>query len=41
MSEVAALTRLADYVASYPPPQGTGLTIEDAATAVREVRVHQ
>lgn len=38
LTEVARVTRLDDYVASYQPPEGTGVTIEDAATAVREVR---
>jgi hypothetical protein len=36
--EVAQVARLADYVASYAPPQGTGLTLDDAAAAVRGVR---
>ncbi|MHA6800392.1 hypothetical protein [Bounagaea algeriensis] len=26
------------YVASYRPPQGSGLTVDDATAAVREVR---
>jgi len=30
--------RMADYVASYEPPRGTGLTVDDAVAAVREVR---
>lgn len=38
LTEVAAVTRLADYVASYPVPQGSGLTLEDATAAVREGR---
>ncbi len=38
LAEVARVTRLADYVASYPPPRGSGMTLEDAAAAVREVR---
>ncbi|HET7387184.1 MAG TPA: hypothetical protein VFJ19_11045 [Nocardioidaceae bacterium] len=38
LSEVAQVTRLGDYLASYQPPQGSGVTIEDAADAVREVR---
>lgn len=37
-TEVAQVTRLDDYVASYQPPAGSGVTIEDAAAAVREVR---
>lgn len=36
--EVAQVTKLDDYVASYQPPTGSGVTIEDAAAAVREVR---
>ncbi len=36
--EVAQMTRLADYIASYPPPRGSGVTLEDAAAAVREAR---
>lgn len=38
LTEVAQTTRLTDYVASYPAPHGSGVTIEDAAAAVREVR---
>jgi hypothetical protein len=38
LTEVARVARLAGYVASYPPPRGTGMTIEDAAAAVREAR---
>lgn len=38
LTEVAQVTRLDDYVASYQPPKGSGVTIEDAAAAVREVR---
>ena len=36
--EVAQVTRLDDYVASYQPPEGSGVTIEDATAAVRKVR---
>lgn len=36
--EVAQVSRLDAYVASYQPPPGTGVRIEDAAAAVREVR---
>jgi hypothetical protein len=36
--EVAQVVRLADYVAAYSPLQETGLTLDDAAAAVREVR---
>lgn len=38
LSEVAQVTRLDDYVASYRPPRGSGLTLDDAIAAVREVR---
>ena len=38
LTEVALVVRLPDYLASYAPPQGTGVTLEDAAAAVREVR---
>lgn len=38
LTEVAQVTRIDDYVASYQPPEGSGVTIEDAVAAVREVR---
>lgn len=38
LTEVAQLARLGDYVASYSPPTGSGISLEDAAAAVREVR---
>lgn len=38
LTEVAQVTQLDDYVASYQPPEGSGVTIEDAAAAVRGVR---
>lgn len=38
LTEVARVTRLDAYVASYLPPQGSGVTMEDATAAVREVR---
>lgn len=38
LSEVAQVTRLEEYVSSYVPPQGSGITLEDAAAAVRDVR---
>ncbi len=38
LTEVARVARLDDYLASFQPPAGTGVTLEDAATAVREVR---
>jgi hypothetical protein len=38
LTEVARTLDIAGYVASYDPPSGTGVTLDDAATAVREVR---
>lgn len=38
LTEVAQVARLDDYVASYRPPQGSGLTLDDATAAVREAR---
>lgn len=38
LTEVAQTARLADYLDSYAPPQGTGVSLDDAAAAVREVR---
>lgn len=38
LTEVAQVTRLDDYVGSYQPPAGSGVSIEDAAGVVREVR---
>ncbi|HEY0948805.1 hypothetical protein [Nocardioides sp.] len=38
LSEVAQLTRLGDYLDEYTPPRGTGVTVDDAVAAVREVR---
>ncbi len=38
LTEVAQVTKLTEYVASYPPAQESGITLEDAAAAVREVR---
>lgn len=38
LTEVAQVTRLDDYIASYQLPVGNGVTIEDSAAAVREVR---
>lgn len=38
LSEIARLTQFGDYLDSYPRPQGTGVTVEDAVAAVREVR---
>ena len=38
LTEVAQVVRVADYLDSYAPPEGTGVTLDDAAAAVREVR---
>lgn len=38
LTEVARVARLGDYVAGYQPPAGSGVSVEDAAGAVREVR---
>lgn len=38
LAETARAIRAAEYVASYPPPRGTGVMMEDAVAAVREVR---
>lgn len=38
LTEAAQVARLADYIASYPAPQGSGVTVDDAASAVRDVR---
>lgn len=38
LTEVARLTRLDSYLASYQPPRDSGVTVEDATAAVREVR---
>lgn len=38
LTEVVQVTRLADYLATYPAPQGSGVTLEEATAAVREVR---
>lgn len=38
LSEIAQVLNIGDYLASYDPPRGTGVTLEDAAAAVREVR---
>ncbi len=38
LTEVAQVARLGDYVASYIPPSGSGISVEEAAEAVREVR---
>lgn len=38
LSEVAQTVRVVDYVATYPEPRGTDVTVDDAVAAVREVR---
>lgn len=38
LAEVARTARVSDYVTSYPVPNGTGVTLEDAVEAVREIR---
>lgn len=38
LTEAARAARLGDYVASYQPPAGSGVTLEDAAAAVRAAR---
>lgn len=38
LTEVAQVSRLEDYLASYQAPRDSGVTVEDAAAAVREVR---
>lgn len=38
LTEIAQTVRLAEYVAAYHPPYGSGVTVSDASAAVREVR---
>lgn len=38
LSEVAQVVRLGDYMDSYVPPRRTGVSLDDAAAAVRDVR---
>lgn len=38
LTEVARTVRLGDYLASYAPPPGTGISVDAAVAAVREVR---
>lgn len=38
LTEVAQVARLDDYVSSYRPPEGSGLTLDDTTAAVREAR---
>lgn len=36
--ELVQVLSIADYLASYQPPTGTGVTLDDAVAAVREIR---
>lgn len=38
LTEVAHVVQVSDYVDSYLPPRRTGVTIDDAAAAVRAAR---
>lgn len=38
LTEISQMTRLNDYVASYTPLHESGVSLEDSAAAVREVR---
>ena len=38
LTEVITVLGVADYVDSYVPPRRTGVSLEDAVDAVREVR---
>jgi hypothetical protein len=38
LAEVVRVLGIPDYLASYEPPHGTGLTLEDVAAAVRDAR---
>ena len=38
LTEMASVITLADYVHSYQPPSGTGISLEDAVAAVRAGR---
>jgi hypothetical protein len=38
LTEVARVLSISDHLASYEPPSGTGVTLEDATAAVREAR---
>lgn len=38
LAELARMLRVADCVASYEPPRGSGLTVDDAVDAVRGAR---
>ncbi|MGQ0626225.1 MAG: hypothetical protein ACT4PP_16460 [Sporichthyaceae bacterium] len=38
LAEVAQATRLGEHLSAYEPPHGSGVSLEDAVAAVREVR---
>ncbi|MDA8356445.1 MAG: hypothetical protein M0Z95_09185 [Actinomycetota bacterium] len=38
LTEVAEVSRTCDYMSTYPEPRGSGVTMEEATAAVREVR---
>lgn len=38
LAEVAQVLEVADHLAAYQPPDGTGISLEDAAAAVRQGR---
>lgn len=38
LSEVARVLTLGEYLSFYEPPRGTGVTLDDAVAAVREIR---
>lgn len=38
LTEVAEVARLAEHLSPYPEPQGSGVTLQEATAAVREVR---
>jgi hypothetical protein len=38
LAEAAQAARIGDYLRTYQPPAGTGVTLEDATAAVRGVR---
>jgi hypothetical protein len=38
LSELAQVVRIGEYVDSYVPPRRTGVSLDDAVAAVREVR---
>jgi uncharacterized protein (DUF1778 family) len=38
LAEAAQAARIRDYLNAYQPPAGTGVTLEEATAAVREIR---